>query len=207
MSLIIVFGTAYLVLLVLAAIVRGRWRKGFHTVRGIGIVAAGLVLLQLIVFFTLDVTFHGIWVDRIPLVLLLLSPVALFALYRDCLRPLAKWLTGIASIYPVLASLTFVINPFLFFIVGMPLLPLEVPEVQFSDDRFDIRTVPGLIAPAWLELVEKNGLLESSWGTGEGYWAHGVYPQHGELLVDADTTKVFQFALGDSTFIWTFAPQ
>ena len=207
MSLVLLFGTAYLVLLVLAAIVRGRWRKGFNAVRGIGIVAAGLVLLQVVVYFTLDVTFRGIWVDRIPLVLLLLSPVALFALYRDRLRLAAKWLLGIASIYPVLASLTFLINPFLFFIVGMPLLPLEVPKVQFSDGRFDIRTIPGLIAPAWLELVEKNGLVESSWGTGEGYWAQGVYPQHGELLVDSDTARVFEFGLGDSTFIWTFAPQ
>lgn len=208
MGSVIAFSSFHLLLLVLAFVSRGRWGRGYRLVRLLAMACTLLVLVQLVLHFGFDRTFRGVWTDRVCPLLMLLSGAALFALYRKNLGPAMKWVSGIAFVYPLIGALLFPVDKMLFVIVASPILVgLDAPTVQYSDDRFDIRTMTGPIAPAWLELVEKKGLVEASWGFGEGVWAQGVHPEHAELVVDSDTAVVFKLTQSDSSFVWTFTPQ
>lgn len=208
MGLAVAFIIVYLLLVALAFFSHGNWINGKRSIKAVWLFSLGLLTLQAILFFGFELTLRGIWVDRAIPLIFIISGAALFSLFRKHLPHAVRWVSAILFFYPLAAVCTFLIDRLFFVIAAAPLLaPLDVPRIHYSDDRFDIRTMTGLLAPAWLELVEKKGLVESTWGTGEGYWAQDIYPQLGELMVDSDTAKVFVFTLGDSSFVWTFNPQ
>ncbi|MBK9419393.1 MAG: hypothetical protein IPN62_19465 [Flavobacteriales bacterium] len=208
MEATILFALVYASLVFFAFHSGGQWSKSRKYILGTFWISLCVTVIQVVLLLGFDRTFRGVWADRFAPFLFLISGIALFALYRRRLPSLTKWIAGCMFFYPMVAAFTLLMDRMFFAIVAAPIfVVLDVPTIQYSDSRFDVRTMTGLIAPAWLELVEKNGILEHRWGVGEGIHAQGVQPDEGLILLDSDSAKVFRFAINDSSFVWTFNPQ
>jgi len=125
---------------------------------------AVLLFLDLIMRFTIDTTFRGVYADRISFWGLLITGALFSALYKGQ-NPFSKIYFGFYLYYPTVALLTFLIDRIMFVIVASPILAsLLIPDTYYKDNKFEIRSGGGVLAPHQLVLVETNHITESQVG-------------------------------------------
>jgi hypothetical protein len=157
---------AYLTLVALALITRGKWVKGKSIVQGIWLIAAILVVVELILILGFDLTFRGIWLDRIFPLVMLISGVALYACFRSNVLASTRWVTGLLFFYPMFAAASFLVDRLFSMLVSAPLLAIMFyPEVHYSDQRWEVRDAFGILAAKSLVFFEKSGLTERQIGS------------------------------------------
>jgi hypothetical protein len=129
------------------------------------LITAHLILLLLLLVDIFIINLRGVWLDRILVVVFLLTASLTFALYRRTLRNWQKVYFGFFLIYPIAAAVTFLIDRIMFVIVASPLLvTLTVPETKLSTDKYELREIVGAMAPVQLALVEKGLITEKYLG-------------------------------------------
>ena len=137
-------------------------------------------------------SFKTICADRFFVIVFLLSGAMTFALYRKTLKWWTKIYFGIFFFYPAFAAFTFLIDRILFVIAASPLIvTLLSPEIYYSDQNYDIRTMQGLMAPSRLVLIEKGVLTEKEIGrSDEELIGNGDYKNFKLLINSKDSTIV-----------------
>ena len=122
-----------------------------------------LLLVLLLDIFVINL--RGVWLDRLIVVVFLLTASATFALYRRKLKVWQKIYFGFFLVYPILAASTFLIDRIMFIVVASPLLvTLTIPETKFNSKEYELREIVGVMAPVQLALVKKGLVTEKYLG-------------------------------------------
>jgi hypothetical protein len=167
MEIAIVLGLIYLTTLVLN-FVKKDWPTTLKKVLVLGhIVFALLTVIQVILLTTKELTFRGVYFDRIIFWGLFISGGLFFALFKGK-TVLARIYFGTYLFYPIIAATTFLIDRIMFVLFASPfLVSLIIPETYYKDDKFEIRSNSGLMAPRQIILIEKDLLTEKEVGRTE----------------------------------------
>ena len=124
-----------------------------------------LVLLSFILLDIFVFNLKGVLLDRLIVIVFLLTASMTFALYKQTLNLWQKLYFGFFLFYPIIAATTFFIDRIMFVIVASPLLvTLTVPETKFSSKEYDLREIVGAMAPVQLGLVKKGLITEKHLG-------------------------------------------
>jgi hypothetical protein len=167
MGTTIALGLIYVMALVLN-FVKKDWPTTFKTVLVRGhIIFAGLTVIQIILLTTSGLTFRGIYFDRIVFWGLFITGGLFFASFKGK-TVWTKIYFGTYLYYPIIAATTFLIDRIMFVLFASPfLVSLILPETYYKDDKFEIRSNNGLMAPRQIILIEKDGLTEKEIGKTE----------------------------------------
>jgi hypothetical protein len=129
------------------------------------LITAHLILLLLLLVDIFIINFRGVWLDRILVVVFLLTASLTFALYRRTLLSWQKVYFGFFLFYPIAAAVIFIIDRIMFVIVAGPLLvTLTVPETKLSTGKYELREIVGAMVPVQIALVEKGLITEKYLG-------------------------------------------
>jgi hypothetical protein len=164
----VVLLTIYLVAVILIFI-RRKWQEHIKKHLLIGhLIFAALILVDLFLLIAGGATFKGIYFDRLIFWGLFVTAWSYFALFGGKSWP-AKVYFGAYLFYPAIAMVTFIIDKILFVIVVSPMIvSLEMPEVYYSDSKFELRhKTGGFLTPNNIVLIEKKLLTESEIGSKE----------------------------------------
>ncbi|MEX1132745.1 MAG: hypothetical protein WEC15_05940 [Flavobacteriales bacterium] len=203
-TLAIAFAIAYLLLWVLAYVTKGKLSNGLAIVRRVWVLCVLLVSVQLFMYWGYELTFRGIWVDRVIPLLMFLSATALFALYRERLRPITKWISGAFFFYPLAAAFTFVLDRIFFVVFSSPILAcVFIPHVHYSDPRWEVRSSFGLVAAKAFVLYEKSWLTERQLGSCYDDRPPGFAIHDLTVLVTTDTVRA-RASDGNTTYDMIF---
>jgi hypothetical protein len=166
MVIAIVLGLIYAATVVLNFIKR-EWPTRIKRILTIGhIVFGGLTVIQIILLLTNQMTFRGIYSDRIIFWGLFITGGLLFSLFKRSIW--AKIYFGIYLYYPIIALTTFFMDRIMFVIVASPILAsVMVPDTYYKDNTLEIRSNIGLMVPRKIVLVEKNLVTEKEIGMTE----------------------------------------
>lgn len=125
---------------------------------------AGLMILDIILFFTSDRTFRGIYSDRIVFGGLFITGGLLFSLFNSN-KTLPEIYFSVYILYPTIAALTFFGDRLAFVIIASPiLLSLLLPQTYYKDNQYELRSVGGFLAHAKVILIEKEWFTEKELG-------------------------------------------
>ena len=160
----ILIGLIYLTTLLLNFIERD-WPTTIKTVLVAGhITFASLTAIQIFLLTTNGLTFRGIYFDRIVFWGLFISGGLFFALFKGNTLSI-KIYYGTYLYYPIIALASFLLDRIMFVLFASPfLISLTLPETYYKDDRFEIRSNTGLMAPRQIILIEKKWLTEKEIG-------------------------------------------
>jgi hypothetical protein len=124
-----------------------------------------LTLLFIVVLDIFLINFNGVWLDRLIVIIFVLTGTAVFAFHRKTLGILQKIYFGFFVFYPVFVMISFFMDRIFFAIIASPLLvSLVVPNTIFTNKDYDIREPFGIIAAPRLELIKRGIFTESSEG-------------------------------------------
>jgi hypothetical protein len=130
------------------------------------LLALHFVLLLLVILDLSVFNLRGFWLDRLLVIVFMLTGSAIFALYRNTLQLWKKIYFGLFLFYPLLAPLTFFIDRIAFILALSPFIAtLMVPETRYSSQDYDIRSPIGLMSGRRLQLIQKGTITESLLGT------------------------------------------
>jgi len=162
-----------------------KWLSYIHVI--------SLVFLSIDIFLVINYesSYRTIWVDRVFSISFFISGALTFALFRKTLSLLAKVYFGFMFFYPILASLTFLIDRIFFILVASPLLATVIcPTTYYSDNAYEIRTTQGMMAPNRLVLIKKSVLTEIEIGKSDEEAIEGNYKMFNILTTNKDSTKI-----------------
>ena len=164
MLLPIAFGFLYLVILIFS-LVRKEWRKFLKRwTLVIHFAIWGLAVVDILLMWTNDLSFRGVYADRIIVLGLILSGGLSYSLFKHSSIATRAYF-GAFLYYPIVAAATFFVDRIFFVIISGPILmSLLIPEIFYSDWNFEIRQNTGLLVARRLTLVEKNWLVEKDIG-------------------------------------------
>jgi len=125
-------------------------------------------------------------------IIFFISGALVFALNKKKLNLWAKVYFGTFFFYPLVVPFTFLIDRLFFFIVASPLIGiLSIPEVYYSDSKYDIRSMNGFMAPSRVVLIKKSLFTEKEIGkSDEGSVGSGNYKMLRVIAQNHDSTKV-----------------
>lgn len=123
--------------------------------------------MDIVLLLTSNRTFTGIYSDRIVFWGLLLTGGLFFSLFKGK-GLLTTIYFGIYLYYPLIAMTTFLMDRIMFVVVASPILiSLMLPETYYKDNKFEIRSNTGIMAPRQIILIEKGWLTEKQIGQTE----------------------------------------
>lgn len=125
------------------------------------LIKAHVIFFLILLLDIFIVNLKGVWLDRLLVVVFLLTASMTFALYRQTLRTWQKIYFGFFLLYPIVAAATFLMDRIMFVIVASPLLvTLTVPDTKFSNREYEVREIVGALAPVQLALIKKGLITE-----------------------------------------------
>lgn len=131
------------------------------------VIFAGLMVIDIVLFLTIERTFRGIYSDRLIFWGLFITGGLFFALFKGK-GLLTKIYFGTYLFYPIIAMATFLVDRIMFVLIASPILvSVILPETYYKDNKLEIRSSTGLMAPRKIVLVEKKLLTEKEIGKTE----------------------------------------
>jgi len=159
-----------------------------------------ILLVDIYLIINFDTSFRTVWVDRFIALIFFITGALTFALYRKTLKTLPKIYFGLLFFYPIIASLTFLIDRIFFVLVASPLIiSLITPSIYYSDKNYDIRGMQGLMAPSRFVLIKNGILTETEIGKSDEELIEGNYKNFKLLIGNKDSTVILVDIEGKQT--------
>ncbi|MDJ1500600.1 hypothetical protein [Xanthocytophaga agilis] len=125
-----------------------------------------LLVVDIFLIVRFDMSYCTYWLDRVIAFGWLMSGLLIFASYRRKGKVWSKLYYGTFLFYPITCALAFFIDRVFFAIIASPLITiLLIPDVYYSDSKYEIRENSGIMTSKQLILIEKRTLVEKLIGT------------------------------------------
>jgi hypothetical protein len=165
------------------------------------VIFAALLVIDMLLLLTIERTFRGIYFDRLIFWGLFITGGLFFALFKGKAL-LTKIYFGTYLFYPIITMVTFLVDRIMFVLIASPILvSVLLPETYYKDNKLEIRSSTGLMAPRQIVLIEKNLLTEKEIGRTE--YGDGEITAIEILHSSADSVKA-RLNHGQNTELVTF---